>query len=57
MTGDARREDDTSPATGGDLAERIAELRADDEQIRAAMPKPEVVDVARRPGQIGRAHV
>ena len=50
MTGDARPENDTSPAPGGGLEERIAQLCTDDEQIRAAIPKPEVVDAARRPG-------
>jgi fatty acid CoA ligase FadD9 len=50
MTGDARLENETSPAPGGGLEERIGELSADDDQIRAAIPKPEVVDAARRPG-------
>jgi fatty acid CoA ligase FadD9 len=50
MTDDARLENDTSPAPGGSLEERIGRLSADDEQIRAAIPKPEVVDAARRPG-------
>lgn len=50
MTDDARLENDTSPAPGGGLEERIRGLSADDEQIRAAIPKPEVVDAARRPG-------
>ena len=50
MTDDARLENDTSPAPGGSLEERIGRLSADDEQIRAAIPKPEIVDAARRPG-------
>src|SRR5580693_341904 len=54
MTGDARHENRTSPAPGGTLekhvAQRLVELCADDEQIRAAMPKPDVVEAARRPG-------
>lgn len=54
MTGDARHENRTSPAPGGSLekhvAQRLVELCADDEQIRAAMPKPDVVEAARRPG-------
>jgi fatty acid CoA ligase FadD9 len=54
MTGDALYENGTSPAPGGSLekhvAAHLAELYADDEQIRAAMPKPDVVEAARRPG-------
>ena len=54
MTGDARHENRTSPAPGGSLekhvAQRLVELCADDEQIRAAIPKPDVVEAARRPG-------
>ncbi len=54
MTRDARHENSTSPASGGSLekhvAQRLAELCTDDEQIRAAMPKPDVVEAARRPG-------
>ncbi len=54
MTDDARHENDTIPAPAGGLdehiARRTAELRAHDQQIRAAMPKPDVVDAARQPG-------
>src|SRR6201987_2391890 len=54
MTGDARYENGNSPGPGGSLekhvAAHLAELYADDEQIRAAMPKPDVVEAARRPG-------
>ena len=54
MTGDARHENRTSPAPGGSLekhvAQRLVHLCADDEQIRAAIPKPDVVEAARRPG-------
>src|SRR5271163_5065438 len=54
MAGDARGDKHTIPASACGLEEHIArrtaELRAHDEQIRAAMPKPDVVDAARRPG-------
>src|ERR1700752_2016037 len=54
MTGDARHENRTSPAPGGSLekhvAQRLVQLCADNEQIRAAIPKPDVVEAARRPG-------
>ncbi len=51
MTGNARYDPDAS-AGGLDehIARRTAELRAHDEQIRAAMPNPEVVNAARGPG-------
>jgi fatty acid CoA ligase FadD9 len=54
MTGDVRYGNGNSPAPGGSLekhvAQHLAELRADDEQIRAAIPRPDVVEAARRPG-------
>jgi fatty acid CoA ligase FadD9 len=50
MTGEAGGENSTSPVPGGGLEKRIAQFCADDEQIRAAMPKPDVVEAARRPG-------
>ena len=57
MTGDAQYDNhasDTAPEPAGGLDENIArrsaELRAHDEQIHAAMPKPDVVDAARQPG-------
>ena len=50
MTADAGGENSTSPVPGGGLEKRTAQLCADDEQIRAAMPKPDVVEAARRPG-------
>jgi fatty acid CoA ligase FadD9 len=54
MIDDALPDNITFPDGGGGLderiARRIAELSAGDEQIRDAMPKPEVVEAARRPG-------
>ena len=54
MTGDARHENSVSPAPKGSLeahvAQHLGELCANDEQIRAAMPKPDVVEAGRRPG-------
>ena len=50
MTCDARHENSTSLMPGGNLEKRIAELSANDDQIRAAIPKPDVVEAARRPG-------
>jgi hypothetical protein len=46
MVGDARGDKNTVPAPAGGfeehIARRTAELRAHDEQIGAAMPKPDV---------------
>ncbi|HTZ14435.1 MAG TPA: carboxylic acid reductase [Mycobacterium sp.] len=50
MTRDARHENSNSPPPGADLEKRIAELSANDDQIRAAIPKPDVVEAARQPG-------
>jgi fatty acid CoA ligase FadD9 len=50
MTGDAQHENGTSPAPGDSLEKRVAELSANDEQVRAAIPKPDVVEASRRPG-------
>jgi thioester reductase-like protein len=47
MTRDARHKNSISPTPAGDLEKRIAELSANDDQIRAAIPAPAPTEVFR----------